>query len=231
MSGDDIVFLYPDLYSALIGRFEEGRLISAMGGRLVDATLVDGVMVPMVIKEEGGAEYKSWESTSEDIACPLHQGDVYESRTVKVVQSGLADAGEGLFARIELCQDVIVAFYNGLRWKPGGKGLNEDTGYAIYLEMVRTREERLKSEHFDIPAKYHSSHNYSSTLGHKANHSFVPNCDFTTALHPCYGRVPALRTTRKIKAGEELLVHYNMDMEDAPDWYKLAWELFTFEEE
>ena len=56
--------------------------------------------------------------------------------------------------------------------------------------------------------------------------------------HPCYGLVPAILTLDAIKEGEELTVHYQMDMEviylgnqkiffhfqDAPDWYLQCWE-------
>ena len=30
-----------------------------------------------------------------------------------------------------------------------------------------------------------------------------------------------------VKAGEELTVHYMMDMEDAPDWYMEAWDKYS----
>ena len=42
--------------------------------------------------------------------------------------------------------------------------------------------------------QYQSSANYSSTLAHKINHSFKPNCDWVHSVHPCYGRIPAVQT-------------------------------------
>jgi len=32
-----------------------------------------------------------------------------------------------------------------------------------------------------------------------------------------------VRTLEAVEAGEELTVHYMMDMEDAPEWYQLCW--------
>ena len=37
----------------------------------------------------------------------------------------------------------------------------------------------------------------------------------------------SVETIEDIKAGDELTVHYMMDMEDAPDWYKDAWDKYS----
>ena len=42
--------------------------------------------------------------------------------------------------------------------------------------------------------QYHDSCAYSATKAHKINHSFQPNCEWTHADHPCFGRIPAVRT-------------------------------------
>ena len=34
----------------------------------------------------------------------------------------------------------------------------------------------------------------------------------------------SVSTTELVKVGEELTVHYMMDMENAPDWYLDAWD-------
>ena len=46
--------------------------------------------------------------------------------------------------------------------------------------------------------QYQSSANYSSTLAHKINHSFKPNCDWVHSVHPCYGRIPAVQTIQVV---------------------------------
>ena len=46
---------------------------------------------------------------------------------------------------------------------------------------------------FSLLQFQHSSA-YSATKAHKINHNFRPNCEWTHADHPCYGRVPAVRT-------------------------------------
>ena len=92
----------------------------------------------------------------------------------------------------------------------------------------------------DLPPEYHSYSAYNSTSAHKLNHSFKPNCAWTNFQHPAYGLVPwyakifqtkdfksfyfSVSTIEMVKAGEELTVHYMMDMETAPDWYLDAWD-------
>ena len=98
----------------------------------------------------------------------------------------------------------------------------------------------------DVPPEYHAYSAYSSTSAHKLNHSFKPNCSWINSQHPAYGLVPwydktksikhthvqvrlsfstfSVSTIEMVKSGEELTVHYMMDMENAPDWYLEAWD-------
>ena len=72
--------------------------------------------------------------------------------------------------------------------------------------------------------QYHSYTNYQASLAHKLNHSFTPNCTWATADHPCFGFVPSVVAIEEVKAGEELTIHYMMDMADAPEWYMDCWD-------
>ena len=85
-----------------------------------------------------------------------------------------------------------------------------------------------------VPA-YHSTANYTATLTHKVNHSFVPNCRWSNMEHPCYGLTPAILTLQAVAQDEELTAHYHLNMEeggegasrpqDAPEWYLESWRL------
>jgi histone-lysine N-methyltransferase SETD7 len=226
VTGDNIAFLYPDLSTAVVGRFECGELVEAFPATLVAAEMNKGVLEPEFKRKEE-VVYRRWISTREDVVCPPHQPDVYEKRLVEVGMSLVEGGGEGLFAKEDIDEDILVAYYNGVRIKPGEEGVEEDTGYSIYIDWGQTRSERIKSEHMDIPSKYQSSANYTSTMGHKVNHSFDPNCQFVVAVHPCFGRIPAVKTIKPVHRGDELLVHYFMDMEETYEWYREAWSRFT----
>ena len=61
------------------------------------------------------------------------------------------------------------------------------------------------------------------SLGHKVNHSFLPNSVFGTMFHPRWGRVRTVVTTSLVRAGEEILVDYGYDLVRCPDWYRNMW--------
>ena len=66
-----------------------------------------------------------------------------------------------------------------------------------------------------LPNQFHSSENYTSTLAHKLNHSFIANCEWSNAEHPCYGLVPSVTTFLDVQEGQELTINYGLDMEVA----------------
>ena len=76
----------------------------------------------------------------------------------------------------------------------------------------------------DIPPEYHSWSQYKASSAHKLNHSFTPNCSWGKAFHPCLGVVPSVVTIENVSVGDELTIHYMMDMESAPEWYLNAWD-------
>ena len=45
MTGSDLAFLYPDLRTALVGRFKNGELLSAFHSKVISVTEKSGVLV------------------------------------------------------------------------------------------------------------------------------------------------------------------------------------------
>ena len=45
-TGDNIAFLYPDLSTALVGKFLQGILVSARAAVVASSLMVDGILVP-----------------------------------------------------------------------------------------------------------------------------------------------------------------------------------------
>ena len=50
-------------------------------------------------------------------------------------------------------------------------------------------------------------------------HSFTPNCEMDDFEHPRFGDIKCVATLRPIKAGEELTIHYEYELNTAPIWY------------
>ena len=214
-TGSGIAFLYPDLSTAIVGEFCRGVLVRGMAATVTNTALEDGLLVPSFTTLPG-KEFSYWPSTLQDVVCPLHQADPYESRQVEVAVSRLEDSGEGLYARTHLPASTIVAFYNGIRVPQGAANPHKGYGYCIFVDWGKQLPFPFpwvkEGEMIDIPEKYQSTRDYSATLAHKANHTFTPNCEFTNFCHPCYGLIPAIMTTIEVARGEELTIHYNLDM-------------------
>jgi histone-lysine N-methyltransferase SETD7 len=215
LTGTDITFIYPDLSTALLGQFTNGRLVSARTARLSATRLEDGILVPTftVLSDR---QFHHWPSSLDRVLCPPLQSDPYESRLVRVAASGMDGGGEGLFATQVLGAGTMAAFYNGIRIPAGSHNPHEATGYCIFIDWGKQLPFPFpwvkEGEQIDVPEKYQSLEDYTATLAHKANHSFSPNCEYTNFCHPCYGLLPAIRTTQEVAGGEELSVHYSLNM-------------------
>lgn len=227
-TGSQIAFLYPDYSTALFGTFHNGEMIKARPARISRIVIKDGVMCPTFDVVSSDREYSYLPSTRDEIRLPHHWRDPYEEQVMEVRQSGISGGGEGAFATRDIRAGTLVAYYNGIRMSQDEKTPYEDTGYAIWVEFQKSSQYSKKvGEHMDLPPEYHAYSAYSSTSAHKLNHSFTPNCSWINAQHPAYGFVPCVTTLEMVKAGEELTVHYMMDMEDAPDWYMEAWDKYS----
>ena len=93
---------------------------------------------------------------------------------------------------------------------------SEDWHDDAYKIMDQTDDEGV----LDIPETFRSLDHYCASLAHKANHSFCPNAKFCLFYHPRFGPVPALRSTRQLRQGQEVLVNYEYAFDSAPPWYK-----------
>ena len=61
----------------------------------------------------------------------------------------------------------------------------------------------------DIPQEFGPVARYRATLGHKANHSFRYNAQYTLfSTHPVLGTIMAVVATRDLPAGTEVLCKY-----------------------
>ena len=93
---------------------------------------------------------------------------------------------------------------------------SEDWQDDAYKIMDQTEDEGV----LDIPHNYRSLDQYCASLAHKANHSFSPNAKFCLFYHPRFGNIPALKSTKYLKVGQEILVNYEYSFDSAPPWYK-----------
>ncbi|MBN3298336.1 SETD7 methyltransferase, partial [Amia calva] len=222
MTGNKVAYVYTDGRTALYGKFIEGEIIEARLATL----LSEENGRPHFELQPGSPVFTYDKSTSSCIAVNGLLPDPYETQRVYVADSRIKGAGEGLFAKIEAEPNTVMAFYNGVRithqevdsrdWSLNGNTISLDEDTVI-----------------DIPEPFSNIKKYCASLGHKANHSFTPNCKYDPYVHPRFGAIKCIRTIRAVERDEELTVAYGYDHTpsgksgpEAPDWYKQELQAF-----
>ncbi|XP_053559661.1 histone-lysine N-methyltransferase SETD7 [Bombina bombina] len=215
MTGDKIAYVYPDGRTALYGTFVDGEMIE---GKLATVAYIEGK--PYFDVVPGGAVYTFDKSTPSCISTNPLLPDPYESEKVYTAVSMISNAGEGLYAKIACGPQTVMSFYNGVRithqevdsrdWAMNGSTISLDDETVI-----------------DVPEPYNETAKYCASLGHKANHSFTPNCIYDTFTHPRFGSIKCIRTIMAVEPDEELTVAYGYDHNssekngpEAPEWYQ-----------
>ena len=122
--------------------------------------------------------------------------DPYESKIVEVRDSLIPGAGQGLFAKQSVEKGCVVAYFAGV--VVDGQQCN-NSEYSISW---------TGGLGLDIPEDLRQT--YCSTLGHKACHSFSPNCQYTWAVHPRFGRIRAVVALKNLKVSQSDLRSENM---------------------
>jgi hypothetical protein len=217
MFGDDCVFIYPDLRTAISGNFRGGQLVSGRTHEIVDFVIPGvGLPRPILAKRGYGPSVSRGVSTRKTMSSHPMQQDLWEKDRVEVRQSRISEemAGEGLFALKPINAGQVVALFNGVRVLCPRNDQTEWSEYRI----------RLNGEwDLDVPADSRSTEQYRATLGHKANHSFNNNTKWSRIDHARFGLICAITANKDILTGEEILVNYGLEMSSAPAWYKSQW--------
>ena len=125
-----------------------------------------------VTNVSNGPKIKRDVSTSSVISMFPLEPDLWESKMVEVRNSGIGThAGEGLYLKNDTNSGQIVSFFNGIRCR-SSKNYNESRLEPNYDYRIKLNGEI----DIDIPLNCTDLKQYCATLGHKANHSFKPNC-------------------------------------------------------
>lgn len=213
LSGENIAYVYPDHRNALLGKFIDGEMCGASPAVLK----TDYSQIPPKFEVVSNKLLSQDISTSDCISSQPLVPDQFEQERVYVALT--ANKGEGLFAKIDLRENEVVSFYNGVRltheevdgrdWKYNSNTISLDETTVL-----------------DVPKEYSILSRYCATLGHKANHSRTPNCQYSEFLHPRFGFIKCIVTLRFVAKGEELTCDYNYchkipgtEINDLPKWF------------
>jgi len=213
-SGDDIAYIYPDFKHAIKGQFKDELLVKGKMCNLTGSVLEHGMRVP-IFSDPCGQEFTYEAPTRRVIARNPTLQDPWEDQVVYVKESQLPQGGEGLFARRDIKRQELISLFNGVRLKTATlESKYSESDYRIRLNADLD---------LDIPHAHIDLDKYCATLGHKANHSFVANAEWALVEHPRFGLIRGLASLEDIKKDDEILINYQMNLADAPDWYKFVW--------
>ena len=86
-------------------------------------------------KNKNASKYQYWPSSIDNVGVPPLLEDPLESKYVICGTSDIGDnAGDGLFLKQDVEANTIIAFYNGIRVKPGETAPFKNHGYQIYVD-------------------------------------------------------------------------------------------------
>ena len=110
-----MAFLYPDLQTALLGSFENGRMVAALPTRLTDLVLDPETQIFTPVFEASTSNtgvdlpvLKYSISTRTFIADQPLVPDPYETELVEVKQSQVSGGGSGLYARKDIPKGIVL---------------------------------------------------------------------------------------------------------------------------
>uniref|UniRef100_H3AYA1 Histone-lysine N-methyltransferase SETD7 n=1 Tax=Latimeria chalumnae TaxID=7897 RepID=H3AYA1_LATCH len=169
LTGEKAAYLYPDGKTALYGKFIDAEMIET---RLATLTSVSEGR-PHFELAPSSHVYSFDKSTPSCISTTALVPDPYESERVCVAESLILSAGEGLFAKVAAGPNTVMSFYNGVRITHQEV---DNRDWALNGNTISLDEETV----LDVPAPYNDTKKYCASLGHKANHSFTPNCIYDT---------------------------------------------------
>ena len=179
-SGDECVYLYPDLSTALLGQWRSGRMVAAREAT-VTGLYSDRDTLRLVAEKVKGREADIFSldiSSSTKISSQPRLEDPYERKAVYVAESLIEGAGEGVFLRRDAGPGDLLAVYNGVRMTEQESRLRREDRRSVYRIHGRA------GDILNIPAWAQSLDNYTASLAHKVNHDKKPNAEFRFLDHP-----------------------------------------------
>jgi len=231
-TGDDIAWVYPDNKTALLGSFEDGKMIEASPAVVTHKTVSAKGLLSLKLAKLPGEKLVFSPSTAIEMG---NQGDIrdaYEHSMVYLAPSLIPGADEGLFARKDYPTNTLVSFYHGLNVPYDIEDFtNElyafDEDAKVMKNVYKIKIDSNTTYYIDLPLEVgRDTTLYQASLGHKVNHSFIANCRYRQMQHPRWGEIVGIFTTKHVRQQEEFLCNYGYDIDKhlVPLWYKKAWE-------
>ena len=209
MTGEHVTWVYPDHVTLLSGQFVAGTMLVAREARLVGHSN-NGAVPLLTIEETSDKEVFTFDpSTDVHMTNSPLLRDPMESKFLRVARSRIPGAGNGVFAVTDLAAGSIVGYFNGVHLTREEVFRRPRSEQSVYI--VEGVEE---NEMLDVLPEFTSWSQYQASAGHLINHGKDGNVDYTQCFHPRFGNVLCVVTIKDIKKGQELLVTYDVSVDE-----------------
>ena len=221
--GDNIVFIYPDMETILVGRFEKGEMVAAKESKIVKERCNKGIKEIRIATPNVGRPTLKYQRPDR-----LRLGDqprVMDPYTKKNIYIGDGKMDDGVFAKRNIVKGELVMYYSGLFWNATEQKLLTIITYRNqtpeeYWNILRNLMAFDGPVKIHIPEPYWNITNFRSTLGHKVNHSFrYSKVAFGKVFHPRFGNIKSIYAQQDVLKGEEIFVNYGYRIgTTVPEW-------------
>ena len=199
--------------TVLVGRFKKGKMLAARASTIVRERCHMGVKeIQVAIPRAETPIFKYSRPNRLRIGDQPRAIDPFSKKNIFVGAAGKKD--EGLFAKKDIKNGDLIAYYSGLLWNETEqalytKDLYQNQTLEEWWDIMRNLMNFDNTLKIHVPQQYWNASNYRSTLGHKVNHSFKhANAIFGKVFHPRFGKIKSVFAEEDIRRGEEILVHY-----------------------
>lgn len=177
-TGDNLAFIYPDMETALVGKFEDFVMKSAYESEVLKTECCqDGLIVISKFANLSGPEFYYEAPTNESYgAGPKGVMEPYDRKSVEIAESSIPQSGDGVFAKRSFPANRCTCYYSGILHDLGP----ETDGYkasCTFNETLSMDERRgckkyslgltnFKST-IEIPPSFDKPGMFQPTLGQK----------------------------------------------------------------
>lgn len=157
-TGDNMSFIYPDMETALVGKFEDFVMKRAHEANVLDAKCdQDGLIIISKFANLSGPVFYYEAPTNESYgAGPYGINDPYERKSVQIAESSIPQSGEGVFAIRSFPAKRCSCYCSGFLYNYG----SEMEGYLASC----TNNETLSMDERRACKKYSVGMNFFNTV-------------------------------------------------------------------
>ena len=160
MTGNNISYIYPDMETVYLGKFENRKMMDAQESKILELDCDEnGILyVKKYLKPDVSSPHVYYEPPT-NISFgrgPEDLKDPYEQKGVELKMAKNTKMGEGVCAKKDFKKDELVAFYNGFIFH------NKNGELDLYNKRcgrnsTKSDEERRKCVKYSIKSSFHDA--------------------------------------------------------------------------